>query len=67
MSHTTDIDMKNAHPTILRYLCSIHKINCPNLEYYIYHRDDIVREIPDGKSEFLKSLNNDKINESNQK
>ena len=30
----TDIDMKNAHPTIARYLCKLHGIPCPNLSYY---------------------------------
>ena len=31
----TDIDMSNAHPTILRYICKIHNIHCSELEYYI--------------------------------
>ena len=26
MKHTTDIDMKNAHPTILLYVCKLHDI-----------------------------------------
>lgn len=29
---TTDLDMGNAHPTILLYLCRQHGINCPTLE-----------------------------------
>ena len=41
MSHTTDIDMKNAHPVILKYVCSLHKIQCPNLDHYIANRDTI--------------------------
>ena len=31
---TTDIDMKNAHPVILKYICSLHNILCP----YLYRR-----------------------------
>ena len=31
----TDIDMCNAHPVILKYICNIHDICCPNLIYYI--------------------------------
>jgi hypothetical protein len=62
MKHTTDIDMKNAHPTILKYLCHENDIQCPNLEYYINNRDEVVRNIPDGKNVFLSSLNNDKLN-----
>ena len=60
MSNTTDIDMKNAHPTILRYICKKYEIPCPNLEYYILHRDEILAEFPDAdkaKKCFLASLN----------
>ena len=58
----TDIDMANAHPVILRYICLIHNIQCPQLEYYINHREDCLskfesREI--GKVAYLKSLNKD--------
>jgi hypothetical protein len=60
---TTDIDMKNAHPVILRYICHKHNIPCPHLEYYINHRDDCLslfenRDI--GKKAYLKSTNTDK-------
>ena len=61
----TDIDMSNAHPVILRYICKIHSIPCPKLEYYIDNREDCLskfksREI--GKTEFLTSLNKDTLN-----
>lgn len=66
MKHTTDIDMKNAHPTILRYLCKINNINCPNLSYFCENREQIFRSINDDneycKKIFLKAVNNDKIN-----
>ena len=36
----TDIDMSNAHPVILRYICRKHNIPCPHLEYYIQNRQE---------------------------
>ena len=61
----TDIDMCNAHPVILRYICKLHNIPCPYLEYYINHRDECLmkfgsREI--GKIYYLTSLNKDTLN-----
>lgn len=66
MSHTTDIDMKNAHPKILLYLCKKHNLMAPNLTYYCENRDAIF-ETMDGDKEvnktlFLKSLNDEKLN-----
>lgn len=60
---TTDIDMKNAHPTILRYLCKLNNIACPNLSWYIDNRDQVLEDYgPDGKTDFLKAVNDDKLN-----
>jgi hypothetical protein len=59
---TTDIDMKNAHPVIARYLCKKNNIDCPNLSYYIENRDIICQRFVDGKTTFLKALNDDKPN-----
>lgn len=67
LSHTTDLDIQNAHPRILNYICKKHNIPCPNLEYYINNRDSILNEFDNreiGKDAFLKSLNNDKINKN---
>ena len=65
MKHTTDIDMKNAHPTILRYLCKLHNIPCPNLHYFCDNRDEAFNSIGNDKEYakklFLKSVNNDKL------
>tara|TARA_R110000868_G_scaffold209368_1_gene459161 strand:+ start:585 stop:2729 length:2145 start_codon:yes stop_codon:yes gene_type:complete len=58
----TDVDMKNAHPVIARYLCQKNNIECPNLSYYIEHRDTICQRFTDGKTAFLKALNDDKPN-----
>tara|TARA_R110002096_G_C14625948_1_gene724449 strand:- start:811 stop:2922 length:2112 start_codon:yes stop_codon:yes gene_type:complete len=61
----TDIDLVNAHPNILHYICIKHKIQCPNLFYYINNRNTIlcsmVEEIgvskDQAKEEFIKSIN----------
>jgi phage/plasmid-associated DNA primase len=64
---TTDVDMVCCHNVILRYICKKHNISCPNLEYYINHRDECLskfetREV--GKKAYLKATNNDKLNPS---
>jgi len=60
---TTDIDMKNAHVVIARYICKINGIACPQLEYYINNRDEILSQFgADGKEKFLCALNYDKTN-----
>ncbi len=61
----TDLDMCNAHPVILRYICKLHSIECPYLEYYINHRDECLGKFASrdtGKDAYLKATNNDKIN-----
>lgn len=62
---TTDIDMKNAHPNILRYLCDINDIPCSSLKHYNNNRDDILNHFDDrsaAKKLFLSAINNDKLN-----
>ena len=61
----TDIDMSCAHQVILNYICKLHNIPCPHLEYYITHRGECLakfesREI--GKIMYLTALNKDTIN-----
>ena len=60
---TTDIDMRNAHPVILKYLCKQNNIDCPNLSYYITNKDIILERLgKEYKTEFLKAVNTQKIN-----
>lgn len=62
---TTDIDMVNAHPVILRYLCRINNLPHPQLNMYIENRDEILAQFPDretGKTLFLKATNDEKLN-----
>jgi hypothetical protein len=62
---TTDIDMVNAHPTILRYLCRIHNISHIQLNMYIEKRDEILAQFSDretGKTLFLKATNDENLN-----
>lgn len=61
--HTTDIDMCNAHPVILKYICDLNNIRCPHLSYYIENRDELLADFPnkaDGKQMFLVCINSDK-------
>ena len=68
-NNTTDVDMENAHPKILSYLCKINDIMCPNLDYYINNRDSLL-SVFDNRDEakriFLASINNDKLNRKEQ-
>jgi hypothetical protein len=62
MKHTTDIDMKNAHPKILQYICHKNNTPCPILDYYINNRDAVLatfqdRSEDDAKELFLQSIN----------
>jgi len=61
---TCDMDMKNAHPVILAYLCKLHGIRCPILTEYIQDRDTIINSlkedgIPDPKILILKIVNSE--------
>lgn len=61
----TDIDMVNAHPVILRYLCRKHNISHDQLNLYIEKRDEVLSQFADretGKTLFLKALNDEKLN-----
>jgi hypothetical protein len=64
MKHTTDIDMKNAHPTILLYLCKKHNLITPHLEFYVNNRDVCLSQFPSreiAKELYLKAINKNKI------
>ena len=61
----TDIDMCNAHPVILCYICKLHNIQCPQLEYYINNRDECLGQFESrliGKDAYIASLNKDTTN-----
>ena len=60
---TTDIDMKNAHPVILLYICKKHSVDCAQLESYVNNRDAILAKWSDrgiGKTAYLENTNNEK-------
>ena len=62
---TTDIDMVNCHPVLLRYICRKNFIMCPQLENYIENRERILSEFEsreEGKGAFLRAVNTDKLN-----
>ena len=54
-----DYDIKNAHPTILLALCKKHKIECPNHEYYVNNRSEVLKKNAVDKTEMLSKLNQD--------
>ncbi len=71
---TTDIDMVNAHPSILKKLCDEHNIECPNLYLYINERKYYLNKIAEednityeqAKQKILIATNsNRKINSNN--
>ena len=40
-----DLDMENAHPTILLQYCIKHEIKCDMLEYYVNNRNEVITKI----------------------
>lgn len=40
-----DIDIKNAHPSILLQICNENNYDCSSLKYYIENRDDCLKEL----------------------
>lgn len=53
----TDLDMRNAHPQILRNLCIKHNIPHRYLEDYCENRNDLIQRRQTTKVDALKSLN----------
>jgi len=62
-----DIDMKNAHPCILLWLCKHHGIQCDLIEMYVNQRDKMIGELKEGrglsrdgaKKMLLRAINRD--------
>ena len=58
-----DIDMKNAHPSIIKGLCTANNIVCPQLSLYNSHRQQVIDVVnaetgtSDGKVLILKVIN----------
>jgi hypothetical protein len=62
---TRDIDMSNAHPVLLAFICKLHKIECTKLNRYIHTRQECFADLyktdkivaSDAKILFIKSIN----------
>lgn len=72
MSHTTDIDIVNCHPTLLSYICRKHHIACPHLDYYNGNRETVLGSDPrrsrdEVKRAMLISINSDRPANKNEK
>jgi hypothetical protein len=60
--NTTDIDMVNAHPSILRHLCQSKNIPCSRLDRYCDHRDELIASGEATKQSVVVSIfNRDEI------
>jgi rubrerythrin len=55
-----DIDIKNAHPCILLYICDSFKIEAPNLKDYVKNRNQILSDNELSKVDILIAINTDK-------
>jgi hypothetical protein len=40
-----DIDLSNAQPKIIYNICKSNNIDCPNIEKYILHRDEVLNKV----------------------
>lgn len=59
-----DVDMVNAHPTILSYICKRENVPCLQLQNYVNDRDRYIQELlddgiqyDDAKTLYIKSIN----------
>jgi hypothetical protein len=60
---TTDVDMANAHPVLLSWICKQNGIDCETLDTYIANREEVLAQFPNrsaAKTLFLKATNSDK-------
>jgi len=51
-----DVDICNAHPTLLSQLCEFNNIECKQLNYYIKYRNKIIKDSGKNKNEYKKIL-----------
>ena len=51
-----DVDICNAHPTLLSQLCEFNNIECPKLNHYIKNRKRIIQKSGKNKNEYKKVL-----------
>ena len=54
-----DIDMKNAFPTILKYLFTKHSLTCESLNNYVNNRQMVLETTDLTKKDILKVINQD--------
>jgi len=60
--NTTDIDIKNCQPTIIRWLCKKYDIMCPYLDMYVKDRQTILETNNLDKMMIIASINSSKCN-----
>jgi len=52
-----DVDVENAHPVFLLFLCKKLGIPRDNLKYYVKNRKTCLKDLPNGKMVYLSLLN----------
>ncbi len=62
----TEVDIKNAHASILNQLYIEHGFNAIHLENYVKNRDDVCKEYKFDKYTFNKFLNMDDVKKTNE-
>lgn len=62
---TTDLDCVLCYPRILANICRQNNITCPNLEYFINHRTEMVVNLPTIKTDVMSYINNSNARTSN--
>lgn len=62
---TTDLDCVLCYPRILANICRQNNITCPNLEYFINHRTEMVVNLPTIKTDVMAYINNSNARTSN--
>lgn len=59
--YVSDIDMVNAHPTILLYLCRKLNLSCPLLAEYVENREQVLEQHDLTKKDIIMTLFRDDI------
>lgn len=52
-----DVDVENAHPVFLLFICKKLNVPCVNLKKYVKNRDKYLKDLPNGKVVYLSLLN----------
>lgn len=60
----TDVDIKNAQPTVIRWICKKYNILCPYLDLYVKDRESILNNNELDKITIIAAMNSSKMKHS---